>query len=440
MVNSILDGLENLPSVNTCLCTSHGEWLIGDVIKASSFLRDRFPEVKGARIVIRALDVLEFITALIAFDGIADSILLLPANLDLRIEEELIREVNCTYSWSDVEQRLIVVNGNSQYPSKMGGTRWVLATSGTTGVPKLIEHSLASLTRTLKFSPDKGSQFRWGLMYDPSRFAGLQVVLQALLGNSSLCLPSESGFDAQVQALLDYRVNALSATPTLWRKLLMDGRIRRISLRQITLGGELVDQGVLDALRLSFPSSRITHIYASTEVGTGFAVNDGLAGFPKKWLELEEGQMPMRIDDRGHLLVKPTSLPTGDEVKKRMDADGYFDTDDQVRIKDGRVIFLGRASGAINVGGNKVNPELVEQVLRQVEGVADAKVYAKKSSVVGQLVAADIVPTLDSDKKSLRQEIRDRCLRSLESWQIPAFINFVSKLDVTTAGKLERTT
>lgn len=438
MVDSILDRLRKLPIGNTCLYTAQGEWSIGDVINESSSLRDFLPDANGARIAICGLDVLEFIKAIIAFDGMADLILLLPAKLDLSIKEKLIREVNCTHSWGDEVQQLVSVNRNSQYPGKTNGTRWVLATSGTTGVPKLIEHSLASLTRNLKLNPDKGSQFRWGLMYDPSRFAGLQVVLQALLGNSSLILPSDSTFNAQVQSLVDYRVNALSATPTLWRKLLMDNRIRQIELRQITLGGEIVDQAILDALRLSFTTSRITHIYASTEAGTGFAVNDGLAGFPLKWLDPEVGQIPMRIDDRGHLLIKPTYLPSGQEVSKRLDTDGYFDTEDQVRINNGRVFFLGRASGAINVGGNKVNPELIEQSLRRIDGVADAKVYAKKSSFVGQLVAADIVPTPDSDKKALRQEIRDRCLNSMEGWQIPAFIRFVLNLDVTTAGKLER--
>jgi hypothetical protein len=44
-------------------------------------------------------------------------------------------------------------------------------------------------------------------------------------------------------------------------------RSRDIPLKQITIGGEAVDQVTLDMLRGVFPAARITHIYASTEAG-----------------------------------------------------------------------------------------------------------------------------------------------------------------------------
>lgn len=413
---------------------------MGDVIQIIDSLRSCLPLAKGARIALDGMAPIEFIKAVLTLDGIAESILLLPENLDCRTKEALIEEAKCTHYWEATDQQPIVMTKDHKYPDQMGMTQWLLATSGTTGAPKLIEHSLSSLTRALKFNPNKSSEFRWGLMYDPNRFAGLQVVLQSLLGGSTLNLPSGSGFEAQVQALVDHPVNALSATPTLWRKLLMDGRIRQLNLRQITLGGEIADQVILDALKRSFPYARITHIYASTEAGTGFAVNDGLAGFPLDWLVPGRGPIPIRIDKRGHLMVKPLHLPGGEAVRRRLDADGYLDTEDEVSIDVARIVFRGRASGAINVGGNKVNPELVEQILRQIPGVLDAKVYPKKSSLIGQLVAANVVPHPGSDEYALRQQIREQCMTTLEGWQVPAMICFVQALAVTPAGKLERKT
>ena len=80
-------------------------------------------------------------------------------------------------------------------------------------------------------------------------------------------------------------VNAMSATPTLWRKILMSDASRSLALRSITLGGEIADQQVLSTLASTYPSARIRHIYASTEAGTGFSVTDGKAGFPVSFLE-----------------------------------------------------------------------------------------------------------------------------------------------------------
>ena len=66
-------------------------------------------------------------------------------------------------------------------------TKWVFATSGTTGKPKLVAHALGSLTRTT--SRAERPQDRWGLLYPWYRFAGLQVLLQAGLAGSVLIAP-----------------------------------------------------------------------------------------------------------------------------------------------------------------------------------------------------------------------------------------------------------
>lgn len=122
----------------------------------------------------------------------------------------------------------------------------------------------------------------------------------------------------------------------------------------------------------------------------------------------------------------------------RLDAEGYLDTQDLVRIENARVLFMGRASGAINVGGNKVNPELLESYLRSLDGVTDARIYAKKSSMMGQLVAAEIVLAEGTDHKVMRLHIMQSCKKDLESWEIPAFISFTNELKQNAAGKMER--
>ena len=69
-------------------------------------------------------------------------------------------------------------------------TEWVLLTSGTTGVPKLVVHTLASLTAAIKRGQVPEQPIVWSTFYDIRRYGGLQILLRALLGGGSLVLSS----------------------------------------------------------------------------------------------------------------------------------------------------------------------------------------------------------------------------------------------------------
>lgn len=431
--------LSSLSHDACCMAVGSSYVSVGDLRRAATVLRARLPMVAGSCIALCGLSTQMLIEALVAFDGLTQQMLLLPASLDRDTQQSLIKTAQCTYVLNaDGECTQVGSSEKKAIDPEMTETRWLLATSGTTGTPKIISHSLNSLTRTTSRNITKGTNYIWGLLYDPCRFAGLQVVLQSLLGGSRLAVPQTNTFEDQVKALLEHQINALSATPSLWRKMLMDGRVRSLSLKQITIGGEIADQQLLDVLRSGYPEVRIVHIYASTEAGTGFAVQDGKAGFPSVWLNDSASPISLRINGDDHLLIKPPELPLGEEIRGRLDSDGYLDTQDIVQKSGERVYFLGRASGAINVGGNKVHPEEVEKCIRQVSGVGDARVFAKSNSMMGQLVAAEVVIIDGFDQQALRQQIQVHCRSRLEPWQRPAFVVIVDSLRETAAGKKKR--
>lgn len=387
--------------------------------RAEALRRDN-PQAEGRICILQGLAPLELLVQLVAWDGFCRRILLLPAALDARVAERLtMQEPPCS-------------------EASPGATAWLLATSGTTGAPKLIAHSLASLSQSLKRDVATGSHFRWGLVYDPARFAGLQVALQAFFSGAELVLTPPEDFDGQVSALVAARINALSATPTLWRKLIMDGRVLSCPLRQITLGGEIADQKLLAHLRRSFPAARITHIYASTEAGVGFAVTDGRAGFPLAFVTQGTGRTRLRIDQGGRLWLRPAVLPR-QVPPESLDAEGFINSQDLVEVRGDRAYFLGRESGVINVGGNKVHPEAVEGVLRELPGILEARVSGKKNPLMGEIVVAEVVTDSGIGDERLRRAILDHCRPRLEPWQVPALVRFVDQLGVLPAGKLSRT-
>jgi acyl-CoA synthetase (AMP-forming)/AMP-acid ligase II len=157
-----------------------------------------------------------------------------------------------------------------------------------------------------------------------------------------------------------------------------------LHLEQATLGGEPVDQRVLDQVREAFPTARVSWIYASSEAGASIAVHDGIAGFPVEWLD-------RRMPGRPGLSVVDDELVI-DSPKRGEGISASLRTGDRVEIRDGRVLIVGRlASDEINVGGAKVSAAHVREVLLDHPGVTWAAVKGRRAPLVGTVVAADVV-------------------------------------------------
>jgi acyl-CoA synthetase (AMP-forming)/AMP-acid ligase II len=324
-----------------------------------------------------------------------------------------------------------------------------ILTSGTEGQPKAATHTWESLSRPVRKNT---SPQNWLLAYRLNLYAGIQVMLQALLNHGTLIVPETGASAADVVRMLRvHGAQYASATPSFWRRLLLfadRAEFREVPLSQITLGGEPVDQPILDELGKLFPHARITHIFATTELGRCFSVLDGQAGFPKSFLhEAAPGNAELRVED-GQLFVRSPNRMCGYELAANKetvsemvsppDTAGWLPTGDLVQIEGDRVHFVGRLNELINVGGNKVRPIVVERFIRAIAGVADVRVYATSSSVAGQLVACDVVPAAGVSGAALQATINKECRRKLANYQIPRVINLVAEISTSAAGKVIR--
>ena len=118
--------------------------------------------------------------------------------------------------------------------------------------------------------------------------------------------------------------------------------------------------------------------------------------------------------------------------------DGWIDTGDVVDVRRGRVVFLGRKNGTINVGGNKVQPQEVEAVVLSVPRVAMVQVKGVSNSLMGNLVEALIVSDPNADLSELRKAVMQTCRAVLANYKVPAIVTFVENLDVNASGKISR--
>jgi acyl-coenzyme A synthetase/AMP-(fatty) acid ligase len=405
--------------------------------EAALATRNTYPALAASSVALQFSSGMDLLLALIALDGYAREILLLPPCLAPALLAELVSESGVSHLLT--ENGLTVLAPEPAAKASGAGTKWLFTTSGTSGRPKVYGHTLQSLTVTTRLTRAPSRDIRWGLAYQPHRFAGIQVVLQALFSGAPLVIPPAIDINAMAASFARHRVNTLSATPSLWRNFLSQGALSRCPLRQITLGGEIADQAILAALGRAFPAARVVHIYASTEAGVGFSVADGKAGFPQEWL----GQGPpleMKISARGSLLIRSPMMSDSASLRSRLTPEGYLDTDDGVQVSNGRVHFLGRLTGVINVGGNKVHPEEVENLVREIPGVHNALVSARRSPLMGQLVVLEIqAGNLSAEEsRDLKRRVSEHCRKHLPNYKVPALITIVQELAVSGAGKVER--
>jgi acyl-coenzyme A synthetase/AMP-(fatty) acid ligase len=324
-------------------------------------------------------------------------------------------------------------------------TEWVLLTSGTTGRPKLVAHTLSTLAGAIEEERAAAKGIVWSTFYDIRRYGGLQIFLRAALTGASLVLSSAQESTADFLARAGARgVTHISGTPSHWRRAAMSIAAGLISPVYIRLSGEIADQAILSHLRAIYPKAKIAHAFATTEAGVVFTVNDGLMGFPLNVLQ-NTPNVELKIENNS-LLVRSKRTARcylGDNSPVLKDADGFVNTGDVLEERRGRFYFAGRGDGVINVGGKKVHPEEVEAVINGHPEVQMSLVRTKKSAIVGAVVVADVVLKTNAQCPAdgtgeLHSDILRMCREALDTYKVPASINFVRALPVAESGKLLR--
>lgn len=332
------------------------------------------------------------------------------------------------------------------------GFRLTLFTSGSTGLPTQVTHRLEGLTRGLR-TGGKHLRSVWGLAYNPTHIAGVQVILQAFFnGNPLIHLWGHT--PAQVHAaLVNHGITHLSATPSFYR-LLMPAESPFDSVRAVTLGGERSDPALLARFAAIFPNARVRNVYASTEAGTLLEADGEVFGIPEGLAArviVRDCRLHIHRSLLGEFVTSAMArLPT---IKGKFSAstspghDVWYDTGDVVEVMSDhplRFRIVARERDWVNVGGSKVNPQEVEVMLSEHPAVRQVRVFGRENSVTGNILVAEAVlrkpevgtPTAEGNltESTLRAWLGER----LQAHKIPRLIRFVDSIEQTRTGKISR--
>src|SRR3989441_2080653 len=431
---------------------------LGDLARGSS-LGGRVEELRGRSVLVATGDQLTAALALVELDGIARRLVLCPPDVPSEhvafvIATAAVDALVCDRATPEATARSVgsvvacsprIAATDSERNGQLE-TEWILLTSGTSGRPKLVVHTLASLAGAIKGGGPQASATVWSTFYDIRRYGGLQIFLRACLGKGSLVLSSaqESTGDFLIRASA-HGVSHISGTPSHWRRALMSPSADRIAPHYVRLSGEIADQAILDRLLTSYPEARIAHAFASTEAGVAFEVGDGLAGFPASLLAQRDADVEMKVED-GSLRIRSARTAArylGSQDGTIADRGGFGDSGYMVDPRGDRYHFIGRRGGIINVGGLKIHPEEVVAGINRHPSDRMYLVRTRKSPNPGAALVAERVLQAEADPATGRVaevegEILQLCREALPRHKVPAAITFVPALAVAPTGKVMR--
>ena len=301
----------------------------------------------------------------------------------------------------------------------------VIATSGSTGVPKGAQLSWAALAASASATEDRIGR-------DPSdralsclpwqHIGGLQVWLRARAASMPLeVLPT---FD--VEGVARSTATIVSLVPTQLHRLLAAG-VELSGFRVVLLGGAPAPASLLDRARSS--GVNVVTTYGMSET-CGGCVYDGR---PLAGVDVDTQGAGGRIRLRGPVLM------TGYRLRPDLTAttlvDGWLVTEDLGSFDGERLVVHGRADDVVVTGGENVVAGEIADLLSGHPAVRDVAVTGIPDAEWGERVVAVVVPAgVPPTLADLRRWVADRA----GSAAAPRDLVLVSAIPRLTSGKPDR--
>ncbi|XVN49008.1 AMP-binding protein (plasmid) [Novosphingobium rhizosphaerae] len=336
------------------------------------------------------------------------------------------------------------------------GVKMVLYTSGTTGRPKGVLHSHATLGRVI----GQSAAF-WGLkagdaMLMPSPVThvsgyanGLEMPL--VVGTRTVLMESWHAQDALALIMRHGVVGTVAATPFLVElaQAARDAGETLPGFRFFACGGAAVAPDVISRARAAFAACAPFRVFGSSEVPL---VSFGWPDNPERASQTD-GRIvdyTVRIVDdagkdlgdgqEGEILARGPAMMIGyadpAQTAAAIDAQGFFRTGDLgVRDADGAITVTGRKKDLIIRGGENISATEIEQVLATHAAVADCAVVAMPHDRLGEGVCAFVVTRADVTAADLAAHVAQS---GLARQKIPERFEWVAQLPRTAAGKIRK--
>ncbi|MBS1817219.1 MAG: amino acid adenylation domain-containing protein [Acidobacteria bacterium] len=342
---------------------------------------------------------------------------------------------------------------------------YLIATSGSTGAPKLVTVPRRALANYTAYAVDRFALTRVdrALQFASLAFdTAIEEIFPTLLAGATLVLRDDDMLaspETFVRRLEQGRISVLNLPTSYWHQVVASGAQLPASVRLTLVGGEAMRADMVARWPSVAPTSRLLNGYGPTEttvvaafadLTSGAAVEPVPIGHPI-WncdlIVLDACGQPAPVGAAGELVIGGAGVSSG----YRKDAaltDARFTqhpieplrrayrTGDRVRLRGGAFEYLGRLDSQLKVRGFRVAPEEIVAKLLEHGEVSDAVVL--RSDGCDDVLRAYVVPS-DSGRSLDPVQIRGFLRRWLPEYMVPREIVEVARIPRTASGKLDRT-
>jgi len=295
----------------------------------------------------------------------------------------------------------------------------VLFSSGTSGRSKA---SVLDFTKVLdRYGPPTRPRRTLSFL-NLDHIGGVNTLLHTLSqGGALITVPARTP-DAVFAAIAAHRVQVLPTTPTFLNMVLISGTCERYdtsSLQLLTYGTEPMPPRTLRGIGAALPHVRLKQTYGLSELGI---LPTRSRGDDSLWVKLGDAGFEHRIVDDILWIRSEMAMLGYLNAPAPFDADGFFNTQDVVQTDGDWVRILGRRSEVINVGGEKVYPGEVENILLEIGNIAEATVAGRTSHVTGMVVQATVSLHSAEDERAVSRRVREYCRGRLDAYKVPMVV------------------
>jgi len=305
------------------------------------------------------------------------------------------------------------IEDNKLFDDLSGHPGLILSTSGTSGKIKLALHDMSFIMDRFK----NGTAHRTISFFPYNHMAGINTIFYTLSNYGTLIIPENLTTTIICKTIEKYRAELLPTSPTFLKMLLISEEYKNYdlsSLKIISYGSEPMPEIILRRLIEILPNVKFIQTYGSTEIGVL-----KIKSKTKDSLYFRITNAKYRIIDSILQIKSPTSMIGYLNHSSPFTDDGWYITGDIVEADGDYIKIIGRKSELINVGGTKVNPIEVENIIHQFDNISDVTVFGEKNNILGNIVCAKIKFMTNENENDFILRLKKFLITKLDKQFIP---------------------